>query len=77
MLKDNNDSSNYKYSWWQVVNVSSGVTLNSGVKATKGTICYVTLAQKTGTKQKLSVNAKGNNSKLDTVISGQIKDFNE
>jgi hypothetical protein len=77
MLKDDGDSSSYKYSWWQVVNVTQGTVLNSGVKATKGTVCKINLSEKTLKTNKLSVNAKGNASKRDAIVNGYIYDFSK
>lgn len=77
MLTDDGDSSLYTYSWWQVVNMTDGITLNAGTKATKGVECKIALSQKTSTSKKVSVNAKGNTSGLDTLVSGYIYDFNK
>lgn len=77
MYKDDGDSSDYRYSWWQAVNLSSGTVLNYGVKATKGVECKLTLTEKTSTSKKISINAKGNVSDLDTIVSGYIYDFNK
>lgn len=77
MLKDDGDSSDYRYSWWQVVNLTDGITLNPGVKVTKGTTYPISLSRKTGTRKKLSVSAKGNVSDLDTIINATIFSFNK
>ena len=77
MLKDDSDASEYRYSWWQAVNTTDSIVLNAGVKATKGTVCKIALSQKTSTKKKVSVNAKGNVDDLDTIVSGYIYDFNK
>ena len=77
MLKDDGDSSDYRYSWWQVVNLSDGITLNSGVKVTKGTSYSIPLYRKTTTKKNLSVSVKGNMNDLDTIINATIFNFNK
>ena len=75
MLKDDGDSSNYQYSWWQINNVTDGVCLNAGKQAEKNKVCKIPLNRKTSTSKKISVAAKGNKDYLDTIITGYIFDF--
>ena len=77
MLEDDGTSSDYMYSWWQVVNTTDGVTINSGTKVLKGTSCQIPLSRRTGTNKKLSVSVKGNTNNLDTILSATIFDFNK
>ncbi len=77
MRKDNGSDSDYRYSWWQVVSLTDGITLNSGVKVTKGNMTYIPLSRKTGTSKQLSVAVKGNTSDLDTIIDATIYKFNK
>lgn len=77
MLKDDKNSSNYQYSWWQIINLTDGVALNNGTKATLDKACKITLNRKTSKSKKLSITAKGNKASLDTIINGYIYDFNK
>ena len=77
MLEDDGTSSDYRYSWWQVVNTTDGVTINSGTKVLKGTSCQIPLSRRTGTNKKLSVSVKGNTNNLDTILSATIFGFNK